>query len=258
MNQDAMNNYLEMMNSSGIQPTARQRQSDNSNAMPADFPYARKAQNAGNAMSDVSPSSAIKQHEADQNVEELDMQETMNGNMYGNAHKNDTASDMAHGNMNTAGRANTADTMYSNMTDPMHGNNMNGHMSDEMYGNYVTGRTADAMYGNGADNDSAHSMHSNTHSNTMHDHSYDDDNMVQMCMREALASNVGEYIVAEFEMCDGKLMRKQGILYNVGADFITLYDDNTKTYTLCDYCNIRFVTYYQSGQRPSRAQPTRK
>lgn len=254
MNQETMNNYLDMMNSSGLQPNTRQRQMSNEAVSPAENrSYVNNAnERASNRVSDVSASDAIKMHEPEQNVEELDRQETMSGNMYGNAQ----GADMSHGNTShTMSDSNVSGNAMGNAMSNPSGNGMANSSENHMGSiaeNYRVGRTAESMYGNkkgytmGA-NDNAHT------GNSCHN-----SNMVSMNMKEALAKNIGEYVVVEFMACEDRLVKKQGILYNVGCDFITLYDDSIKTYTLCYYCDIKFVTYYQSGQRPNRAQPARK
>ncbi len=49
-----------------------------------------------------------------------------------------------------------------------------------------------------------------------------------------LAQNVGEYVVIEFLIGTGQIMRKQGLLYNVATSFVVLYDDAVTNFIVCD------------------------
>lgn len=70
-------------------------------------------------------------------------------------------------------------------------------------------------------------------------------------MQRILADNIGEYVVVEFLIGTERLMRKQGQLYFVGTSFVTLYDDQTNNYIVCDIFSIKFVYFYYPGQRPN-------
>ncbi len=71
-------------------------------------------------------------------------------------------------------------------------------------------------------------------------------------LQSSLAENVGQYVVVEFLIGTGLIMRKQGILYLVGRSYITLYDDSQNTYIVCDLFSIKFVYFYYPGTRPRR------
>ena len=70
-------------------------------------------------------------------------------------------------------------------------------------------------------------------------------------MQNILSQNVGEYVVAEFLIGTGLIMRKQGILYDVGTSFVTLFDDRERNFIVCDIFSIKFVYFYYPGDRPS-------
>ena len=53
-------------------------------------------------------------------------------------------------------------------------------------------------------------------------------------MQRILAQNVGEYVVIEFLIGTGQIMRKQGLLYNVATSFVVLYDDAVTNFIVCD------------------------
>lgn len=71
-------------------------------------------------------------------------------------------------------------------------------------------------------------------------------------MQKILSDNIGEYVVVEFLIGTERITRKQGILYFVGTNFVTLYDDTHNNYIVCDIFSIKFVYFYYPGQRPQR------
>lgn len=71
-------------------------------------------------------------------------------------------------------------------------------------------------------------------------------------IQRILAQNVGEYVVVEFLIGTGQLLRKQGLLYFVGTSYVTLYDDQHRNYIVCDLYSIKFVYFYYPGDRPRR------
>lgn len=70
--------------------------------------------------------------------------------------------------------------------------------------------------------------------------------------QEALANNIGEFVVIEFLIGTDIIEKKQGILFNVGVSFVTLFEEDTKTFVICDFYSIKFVTFYLPGQRPPK------
>jgi hypothetical protein len=71
-------------------------------------------------------------------------------------------------------------------------------------------------------------------------------------MQYILAQNIGEYVVVEFLIGTNRMMRKQGLLFQVGTSFVTLYDDAEENYIVCDIFSIKFVYFYLPGVRPRR------
>ncbi len=75
--------------------------------------------------------------------------------------------------------------------------------------------------------------------------------------QRALQQNEGEYCYIDFLIGTQNLVRKEGILYDVGMSFIVLYEPRSKNYVVCDFYSIKFVTFTNSrwprsngGQRP--------
>lgn len=71
-------------------------------------------------------------------------------------------------------------------------------------------------------------------------------------IQKILSENVGEYVVIEFLIGTEMIMRKQGVLYFVGTSYVTLYDDSSNNFIVCDLFSIKFVYFYFPGQRPSQ------
>ena len=71
-------------------------------------------------------------------------------------------------------------------------------------------------------------------------------------MQNILAQNVGEYVVVEFLIGTERIMRKQGLLYQVGRSFVSLYDDEAHDYIVCDIFSIKFVYFFYPNNRPNR------
>ncbi len=71
-------------------------------------------------------------------------------------------------------------------------------------------------------------------------------------MQQILQENLGSYVIIEFLIGTGNLESRQGILYNVGSQFVVLYDDINLRYVVCDIFSIKFVTFLLPGYRPGQ------
>ena len=65
--------------------------------------------------------------------------------------------------------------------------------------------------------------------------------------QQILASNIGEYCYIDFLIGTQNLVRREGILYNVGVSFVVLYDPRAQAYEVCDLYSIKFVTFPVPG-----------
>lgn len=65
----------------------------------------------------------------------------------------------------------------------------------------------------------------------------------------ALQNNLGYFVVIEFLIGTNGLTEKEGVLYAVGNNFVTLYEQETDRYIVCDLYSIKFVTFFR--QSPS-------
>lgn len=77
---------------------------------------------------------------------------------------------------------------------------------------------------------------------------------MQGSMQQVLSENLGEFVVVEFLIGTQTMERKEGILYAVGSSFLTLFDERTQTFAVCDMFSVKFVTFYLPGQRPWRME----
>ncbi len=85
--------------------------------------------------------------------------------------------------------------------------------------------------------------------NTPPQPSFDSEEM-RGSMQAILAQNIGEYVVIEFLIGTGNIIRKQGMLYFVGRSFVTLYDEDVNNFIVCDIFSVKFVYFYMPGDRP--------
>ena len=65
---------------------------------------------------------------------------------------------------------------------------------------------------------------------------------MQGSLQQFLADNLGEYVVVEFLIGTNAITRKQGVLYAVGRSVLTLYEETSQTFVVCDMFSVKFVT----------------
>ncbi len=75
---------------------------------------------------------------------------------------------------------------------------------------------------------------------------------MQGSMQQFLADNLGQYVVIEFLIGTQSVTRKEGILYAVGRSVVTLFEEQSQTFVVCDIFSVKFVTFYLPGRRPVR------
>ena len=75
-------------------------------------------------------------------------------------------------------------------------------------------------------------------------------------MQQMLSDNLGLYVVCEFLVGTQAMSRKEGILYAVGRSYVTLYEEASQNFVVCDIFSVKFVTFYSPGQRPYRVPMT--
>lgn len=72
----------------------------------------------------------------------------------------------------------------------------------------------------------------------------------QGSMQQILSENLGQFVVIEFLIGTQAMTEKMGILYSVGRGFVVLYEELQNRYVVCDIFSIKFVTFYEPGERP--------
>ena len=71
----------------------------------------------------------------------------------------------------------------------------------------------------------------------------------QGSMRGMLSREIGAYIAATFLMGNGELVRWEGRLYEVGNNYIVIYQQELGRYVVGDINSLRFVEFSESGNR---------
>jgi len=69
--------------------------------------------------------------------------------------------------------------------------------------------------------------------------------------QQVLRNNEGQYCIIDFLIGTENLVRKEGILYDVGVSFLVLYEPRSGNYIVCDLYSIKFVTFAGSGVIPT-------
>ena len=77
----------------------------------------------------------------------------------------------------------------------------------------------------------------------------------QGSIQQFLSENIGNFVVIEFLIGTQAMTSRQGILYSVGASYIILYEETSRTFVMCDIFSVKFVTFYFPGQRPTTVTP---
>ena len=65
-----------------------------------------------------------------------------------------------------------------------------------------------------------------------------------------LADNLGYYVEIDFLIGTQNIVTRGGILYAVGNNYVTLYQDLEDRYVVCDLYSIKFVTFYNTRSTP--------
>ncbi len=68
-------------------------------------------------------------------------------------------------------------------------------------------------------------------------------------LKAMLSRNVGNYIVATFLVGTQNMVTWEGVLYDVGNDYLTIYQEGRDRYVVSDYYSLKFVTFYDTRRR---------
>ena len=69
----------------------------------------------------------------------------------------------------------------------------------------------------------------------------------QGSLRGMLGREIGAYIAATFLMGSGELVRWEGRLYEVGNNYLVIYQQNQGRYVVGDINSLRFVEFSETG-----------
>ena len=73
-----------------------------------------------------------------------------------------------------------------------------------------------------------------------------------------LQQNIGVYVVCEFLIGTQNIQMKDGLIYAVGVNFLTLYQEEYDTYVMCDIYSLKFVTFYDTRSKPRNLRNNRR
>ena len=73
-----------------------------------------------------------------------------------------------------------------------------------------------------------------------------------------LQQNIGLYVICEFLIGTVQMQVKDGILFKVGVNFITLFQEEENRYIMCDLYSLKFVTIYNSKTKPRNLRNIRR
>ena len=68
-------------------------------------------------------------------------------------------------------------------------------------------------------------------------------------LKAMLSQNVGNHIVASFLMGSQNLMSWEGILYDVGNNYLTIYQPPRGRYIVGDLYSLKFMEFYEPAQQ---------
>ena len=68
-------------------------------------------------------------------------------------------------------------------------------------------------------------------------------------LKAMLLRNRGNYIVATFLIGTQNTVSWEGILYEVGNDYVTIYQPGRDRYVVCDMYSIKYMEFYDTQRR---------
>ena len=68
-------------------------------------------------------------------------------------------------------------------------------------------------------------------------------------LKAMLARNEGNYIVATFLVGTQNMVSWEGILYDVGNDYVTIYQEPRDRYIVSDIYSLKFMEFYDTQRR---------
>ena len=74
---------------------------------------------------------------------------------------------------------------------------------------------------------------------------------LQGSMQQLLAENLGKFVLADFLVGVSTIVRRVGILYSVGRGFVVIYNEDYRTFQVCDIFSLKFISFFPTGAEPS-------
>ena len=68
-------------------------------------------------------------------------------------------------------------------------------------------------------------------------------------LKAMLARNTGNYIVATFLIGTQGTVSWEGILFDVGNDYVTIYQEPRDRYIVCDIYSLKYMEFYDTRRR---------
>lgn len=69
--------------------------------------------------------------------------------------------------------------------------------------------------------------------------------------QEMMSQLIGSYIITELLIGVDRLVLRQGYLTAVGPSYYILYDPEPNSNTVCDIYSLKFITFFESRERPT-------
>lgn len=73
-------------------------------------------------------------------------------------------------------------------------------------------------------------------------------------LKAMLRRNIGNYLVATFLVGTQNLVSWEGILYDVGNDYLTIYQEVRNRYIVSDYYSLKFMEFYDTERQARCAE----
>ena len=75
-------------------------------------------------------------------------------------------------------------------------------------------------------------------------------------LKAMLAKNLGNYVVATFLVGTQNMVSWEGVLYDVGNNYLVIYQEVRNRYIVADYYSLKFVEFYDLRNRGTGSQPS--
>lgn len=132
-------------------------------------------------------------------------------------------------------------------------------VNNQMYRGCASGRCG-SSYGNGSSRNTAVPYGPNTgnissyppaQTNVATSPSSPDSQVSVENYQEMMSQLIGSYIITELLIGVDRLVLRQGYLTAVGPSYYILYDPEPNSNTVCDIYSLKFITFFESRERPT-------